>query len=425
MISKFYQIMKNLSSLGALSLFLLLSSALPANAEEPGIIVNEIAWMGTTNSANDEWMELYNNTADTISLDGWILKSADGTPEIKLSGTIPANGFFLLERTDDNTVPGATADQIYKGALGNSGENLKLYDNTGKIADEVDCSSGWLAGNNSAKQTMERIFSGWQTSESPNGTPKSQNSAGIATIKIGAEQKTELPPVSSGPVEGQTKAATTDDLAKTKPLQVENYPNGVIFNEIMPSPEGADETNEWIEIFNQNSFEVNLSGWKIADTAGKTNIHALPEGAIIGSNVFLVLSRQATQIVLNNDVDGLNLIRPDGKIIDSVAYQKAPFGQSYNKTKAGWKWSDSLTPGRANIISVSQTAQLKSEEKEKSESKSQKTEIFKAEGGLAAVGKNISKQSGSLFIFLIALFAAICFGTIILILKRKIKNKLK
>ena len=32
------------------------------------VIVSEIAWMGTTTSSNDEWIELYNNTGSAIDL---------------------------------------------------------------------------------------------------------------------------------------------------------------------------------------------------------------------------------------------------------------------------------------------------------------------------------------------------------------------
>ncbi len=90
------------------------------------VVINEITWMGTKSSANDEWIELYNNTENSINFDGWILKSDDGTPEINLTGIVPAKSFYLLERTDDNTVPEISTDLIYKGALGNKGENLKL-----------------------------------------------------------------------------------------------------------------------------------------------------------------------------------------------------------------------------------------------------------------------------------------------------------
>jgi len=148
------------------------------------IVINEIAWMGTETAYQDEWIELYNNTNLSLSLDGWILKAGDGTPEINLTGTIAPRSFYLLERTDDETVPDIPADQIYTGSLGNEGEDLAIYDKSANLIDQVDCSAGWFGGDNSTKQTMERKnpslpgnnSENWTTSNSPGGTPKSQNS---------------------------------------------------------------------------------------------------------------------------------------------------------------------------------------------------------------------------------------------------------
>lgn len=118
------------------------------------VAINEIAWMGTAADYNDEWIELFNNSSTDLSLTGWTLSSGDGSPEIQLSGTVPAKGFFVLERTDDATLPDFAADQIYIGALGNAGEHLFLKDVTGTVIDEVDA---WHAGDNSTKASMERI----------------------------------------------------------------------------------------------------------------------------------------------------------------------------------------------------------------------------------------------------------------------------
>jgi len=148
------------------------------------IVINEIAWMGTETAYQDEWIELYNNTNLSLSLDGWLFKAADGAPEINLTGTIAPRSFYLLERTDDETVPDIPADQIYTGSLGNEGEDLAIYDKSVNLIDQVDCSAGWFGGDNSTKQTMERKnpslpgnnLENWATSNSPGGTPKSQNS---------------------------------------------------------------------------------------------------------------------------------------------------------------------------------------------------------------------------------------------------------
>ena len=121
------------------------------------VVISEIAWMGTTTSPNDEWVELHNNTLTTVDLSGWTLSAADGTPSISLAGSIPPEACFLLERTDDASVPGVPADQVYTGDLGNEGEDLVLRDASSNIIDRVDCSSGWYAGHAEARVPMVRV----------------------------------------------------------------------------------------------------------------------------------------------------------------------------------------------------------------------------------------------------------------------------
>lgn len=119
------------------------------------VVISEIAWMGTTTASSDEWLELLNNTSSVIDLTDWQLVSNDGAPAITLSGIIPANGRFLLERTDDTSTL-VLADQIYSGSLLNSGEVLTLTDNFNQVVDVANAPGGWLAGDNMTKETIER-----------------------------------------------------------------------------------------------------------------------------------------------------------------------------------------------------------------------------------------------------------------------------
>jgi len=237
--------------LAFLTLFLFLSTSFCFAANPLDVVINEIAWMGTSVSYNDEWIELYNNTNSSLSLDGWTLKAADGTPKINLGGTIPANSFYLLERTDDNTLPTVSADQIYTGALGNNGEKLELYDGLSNLIDQIDSSSSWFGGDNNTKQTMERksalvsgsIATNWQTSQDSGGTPKAINSQQI-TISNGEKTKLEEPKI-----EIQENLAEKENENNAQPQlsqEMINYPSGILFNEILPSPKGSDETEEWI-----------------------------------------------------------------------------------------------------------------------------------------------------------------------------------
>ncbi|MHA1483650.1 MAG: lamin tail domain-containing protein, partial [Candidatus Heimdallarchaeaceae archaeon] len=155
-------------------------------SERDKIIFNEIAWMGTKNSSNDEWIELKNISNDTINMNNWqILDKAgleDNTKGINVifeNTTILKGGFFLLERTDDTSVPNVTADLIYTGALNNTNEALYLFDENCRLQDKVEAIPTWGYGSNSLKTTMERKTNfDWQTSENSEGTPKNENSSG-------------------------------------------------------------------------------------------------------------------------------------------------------------------------------------------------------------------------------------------------------
>ncbi len=140
--------------------------------------------MGSASNANAEWIELYNSGASSISLDGWTLVASDGSPNIALSGVITASGFFLLERTSDDTVAGIAAGVVYAGSLSNSGETLLLKDADGAVVDSVAGGENWQAagGDNVTKQTAQRTSSGWATAAP---TPNS------ATVSFSSDAGTE------------------------------------------------------------------------------------------------------------------------------------------------------------------------------------------------------------------------------------------
>ena len=44
---------------------------IPVWANAQTILINEIAWMGTKEAWQDEWIELYNPNDYAVSIDGW------------------------------------------------------------------------------------------------------------------------------------------------------------------------------------------------------------------------------------------------------------------------------------------------------------------------------------------------------------------
>jgi len=209
------------------------------------------------------------------------------------------------------------------------------------------------------------------------------------------------------------------------------YPGGVFISEILPSPQGDDSQEEWIELFNQNNFEVDLSGWKIKDTSGSIITYVFPWDTKIMGQKYLILKRTETKITLNNTEDGLIFLTPEGKNIDSLVYNNAPRGQSYNKTGSGWGWSDSLTPGSPNIIFQNQKKKAEGlSNLEKSDISNKNNKGFELAGVSGASFKNagdfvenkIIEKTNPWFLFFTALTITIISGIIVLIIKTKFQK---
>lgn len=282
------------------------------------VIINEIAWMGTINSANDEWLELRNISDHDIDLNGWSLIAQDGAPLINLSGAISANGYFLLERTDDTTVPNIKADVIYSGALGNNGEILGLRDRDKNLIDLVEAGAGWQAGDNVSKKTMEKMDNGgWQTSQNIGGTAKAINSViTTAAPLLLSEKQLATSTSSTAPVIASTTSAIISGANVSSIINKTIYKFGdVVINEFVADP--TDNDTEWIEIYNTINKEIDLSNWTIEDGSKiKTNLSGVL--GVDGNSRFKIISNPAG--VLNNSGDLIILRDNSGNLIDQVAY---------------------------------------------------------------------------------------------------------
>jgi hypothetical protein len=144
------------------------------------VVINEVAWGGTEASPQDQWVELRNNTDQSIDLTGWMLRwrrKQPTTPEeeqwkiVYLSGTIAPDGYYLLERLHEDTVSDVTANLIYDTTppysleLSALGEVIELVNADDAVVDTANADhperDGWIAGIGSDGLppfgTMERI----------------------------------------------------------------------------------------------------------------------------------------------------------------------------------------------------------------------------------------------------------------------------
>ncbi len=154
----------------------------------------------------------------------------------------------------------------------------------------------------------------------------------------------------------------------------------VVLNEVMFNPVNGEP--EWIELYNNSSYNVDLEEWSITDvltTPSKSKI--IYKDYTFPSRTYLVVAKDSTikdfhktipgkLIVssfanLNNDADGVVLKDSRGVTIDSLFYEKSWGGESgkslervliENGTNIKTNWASSKdielsTPGRINSIS--------------------------------------------------------------------------
>jgi len=135
-------------------------------------------------------------------------------------------------------------------------------------------------------------------------------------------------------------------------ITINIYDKSIIISEFLPDPEGRDQDNEWIELYNQGDSIANLTNWQLDDQEGGSSPFIFPANSLIGPKQFLVLRRQITNIALNNDNDQVRLIYPDGLLASEINYlaeKKEGFSIAFNGND--YFWTKMPTPGSANIIS--------------------------------------------------------------------------
>ncbi len=429
-----------------------------APATALSVIINEVAWSGTAAQTNDEWIELRNPGTVDIDITGWQLYGDNNvsgqvnTPNIILSGTIPAGGLFLLEREEAAT--SAPANQINSSIdLLNTGERLYLKDTAGTTIDTANVDGGsWPAGTSTVTGTTPLSYASMERVEYANqwvtyagtvpiandrngnpikGTPGGQNwirtatvttitadtpdpsvvnqnvtvsvtvvggtsiptgtvaitgantnctitltngSGSCTTVKFTSTGTKTLTATYSGdashPASNDTETHTvssTTTIRTPTPTRVPTLappPPLVAINEFVPRP-GHDWNNdgevnvldEYIEIINHGTINVNLSGYSLDDEANiGSSPYRLPSVTIVpGERIVFYASE--TGLLLSDGGDGVRLLKANGQLADAYNYTVARYpDQSYcrlpdNGGLDDWNQNCFPTPGLQNSLS--------------------------------------------------------------------------
>lgn len=127
-----------------------------------------------------------------------------------------------------------------------------------------------------------------------------------------------------------------DDVCQKLPM--------VIINEIMPNPDGKDAGQEWIELYNSGTQNINLAGWRLENGAGKK----LNLSGEIGGGNFLTVKASGS-FILRNTGEKVFMYDSGGRLAQEARFLgAAPSGKSWSRLPAGsFIWAEP-TPGKEN-----------------------------------------------------------------------------
>lgn len=364
------------------------------------LVISQVQITGGPGKTTNDFVEIYNPTDSDIDLKGirLVKRTKTGTSDTSLKSwtsetIIRAHGYFLWANsgfTDISAVP----DAATSGSLADdNGVALRSGPNdTGTIIDSVAwgeaenvfAEGAVFAGNPEAGQSMERkpggsAGSGEDTnnnaqdfflqaspvpknSQTPAAPPLTTPPPAPSPAPQPAPAPTPAPPPSPSPVPSPAPSPPPASEPTPAPQQVP-APEPQVFNlqfsEIMPNPEGADEGNEWVEIFNADTANFSLAGWYLDDEGEEPKIGSgavtLDAGSTVPANGFFVIAIPKGKISLNNTSGDTARLFDTGKNLRLEKSYPGPAEDNMafaRDAQDKWQWTSRATPGAVNQISV-------------------------------------------------------------------------
>lgn len=165
------------------------------------IVINEINYKDEVGFESKDWIELYNNGANTVDISNWVFKDDDNLHEFIIpNGTTMASGSYLVLaqiladfQTQFPSVNPVLGDFTF--GLSGGGELIRLFDNNAVLVDavEYDDIAPWPTEPDGMGPTLElrnpsldnALASSWSAStptSSSHGTPGDQNSTYVLGV---------------------------------------------------------------------------------------------------------------------------------------------------------------------------------------------------------------------------------------------------
>ncbi len=171
----------------------------------------------------------------------------------------------------------------------------------------------------------------------------------IETIDI-FEAPTPTPSLTPTPTPTTTPISQNSPTPTLVPtLTPSNYidPHNIELSEIYACPDSNED--EWVELYNDNAHEVQLTDWKLIDSVENSrSVHLMIPSHSYGSITW-------SSSMLNNSGDEVKLVNSQGKEIEIMNYESCEKYTSWSKVNNDWKKTQTVTKNKENVLSEVQS----------------------------------------------------------------------
>ena len=360
----------------------------PIYAISQNVVISQIK---IGNSSVSRLVEIYNNSNTSVDITGWCLKyssPSNTSPYINLGCFvnsdssvhmfIGAGSYALLASTQT----GLSADIILSEGLGSgTSGHVYLTDNQGIEVDRV----GWGTAVNAETKPVvldstkvierKRDVALNKLIDTDNNESDFFVSTMRATYQYGAIYEVvdvcgnidglqEIMP-DGMESDGSGGCAAHDECSNLPDIQTlipDGYKRGdenicmfdllpLKISELLPNAVGTDEGNEFIEIFNPNNTDIDLTNYVLYVGANNTKYN-FPAGSKIDAGQYLTFSNDEIKFTLLNTTGNVILRSVDDTLIDETpVYDNPGDGMAWALIDNVWQYTDQPTPGSANVSS--------------------------------------------------------------------------
>ncbi len=355
-------------------------------ASAPSLVISQLK----ITSSNGQFVTLYNTTNTTLDMskyqleyfNNYDLSKATSSKLIALSGLVPPHGYFMINDDALLLCYQLTVDSVSLGFSSTAGLVEVLAFNQvsagSSVTPVLQDYVGWSKIAAAGAQTLPTVSTAfllrqpadnknnpavgspgsgsWQTVQPDSANPcklvTSTTTPNLVVTGLNQLLPATEPPATIITVVGGNAA----DIVGTPFLPKADI--GLMvpqITEVLPNPIGTgnDASEEFIELYNANAVEFDLSGFSLQVGTTSQHSYKFPAGTSLPPGGFVAYYSLETGLSLSNSGGQVKLLDPFGSSLSaSDAYGTAKDGQAWALAKGNWYWTLKLTPGAANVINL-------------------------------------------------------------------------